>query len=174
MISEQGIGRAQVQGARGEAETVAVPASALRRFLHLLAEVSQGNAVTLIPTHAELQACGRCQVGLFGPRNEDIFRSIPRCAARASMVCPPCGRRGRVCRGAKQTILDPRKSVNPSVDTAENPSRLRDAQTMAWHFFGHGARCCPLCWPSRDHLKNDCFRGAQLDKRGVNSCNDGV
>src|SRR5436309_4679402 len=37
-----------------DAETVAVPASALRLFLHLLTEMSQGNAVTLIPTHAEL------------------------------------------------------------------------------------------------------------------------
>src|SRR6202162_5394438 len=37
-----------------EAEMVAVPASALRLFLHLLTEMSQGNAVTLIPTHAEL------------------------------------------------------------------------------------------------------------------------
>src|ERR1700723_1532262 len=37
-----------------EAETVAVPASALRLFLHLLVEMSQGNAVPLIPTHAEL------------------------------------------------------------------------------------------------------------------------
>ena len=53
MIPEQGIGRAQVQGAGGEAETVAVPASALRLFLHLLTEMPQGNAVTLIPAHAE-------------------------------------------------------------------------------------------------------------------------
>ncbi|MGE3820287.1 MAG: helix-turn-helix domain-containing protein [Isosphaeraceae bacterium] len=37
-----------------EAETVSVPASALRLFLRLLTEMSQGNAVTLIPTHAEL------------------------------------------------------------------------------------------------------------------------
>jgi len=37
-----------------QAEAVAVPASALRLFLHLLTEMSQGNAVTLIPTHAEL------------------------------------------------------------------------------------------------------------------------
>jgi excisionase family DNA binding protein len=37
-----------------EAETVAVPASALRLFLHLLTEMSQGNSVTLIPTHAEI------------------------------------------------------------------------------------------------------------------------
>ncbi len=37
-----------------EAEAVAVPASALRLFLHLLTEMSLGNAVTLIPTHAEL------------------------------------------------------------------------------------------------------------------------
>lgn len=36
------------------AETVAVPASALRLFLHLLTEMSQGNTVTLIPTHSEL------------------------------------------------------------------------------------------------------------------------
>src|SRR6266566_4101800 len=53
MIPEQGGGRAQVQGAGGEAETVAVPASALRLFLHLLTEMSQGTAVTLIPAHAE-------------------------------------------------------------------------------------------------------------------------
>lgn len=37
-----------------EAETVAVPASAVRLFLHLLTEMSQGNTVTVIPTHAEL------------------------------------------------------------------------------------------------------------------------
>jgi excisionase family DNA binding protein len=36
------------------AETVAVPASALRMFLRLLTEMSHGNAVSLIPTHAEL------------------------------------------------------------------------------------------------------------------------
>jgi excisionase family DNA binding protein len=35
-------------------EPVEVPASALRLFLRLLTEMSQGNAVTLIPTHAEL------------------------------------------------------------------------------------------------------------------------
>lgn len=35
-------------------EPVVVPASAVRLFLHLLTEMSQGNAVTLIPTHAEL------------------------------------------------------------------------------------------------------------------------
>lgn len=37
-----------------EPDTVAVPTSALRLFLHLLTEMSQGNAVTLIPSHAEL------------------------------------------------------------------------------------------------------------------------
>ncbi len=37
-----------------EAEAIAVPASALRLFLHLLTEMSLGDAVTLIPTHAEL------------------------------------------------------------------------------------------------------------------------
>jgi len=53
MIPEQGIGRAQILHAGGAAETVAVPASALRLFLHLLTEMAQGNAVTLILTHAE-------------------------------------------------------------------------------------------------------------------------
>ena len=38
----------------GETEAVAVPTSAVRMFLHLLIEMAQGNAVTLIPTHAEL------------------------------------------------------------------------------------------------------------------------
>lgn len=37
-----------------DTEPVTVPTSAVRLFLHLLAEMSQGNAVTLIPTHAEL------------------------------------------------------------------------------------------------------------------------
>jgi excisionase family DNA binding protein len=37
-----------------EAEPIAVPTPALRMFLHLLTEMSQGNAVTLIPSHAEL------------------------------------------------------------------------------------------------------------------------
>jgi excisionase family DNA binding protein len=37
-----------------ETEAVVVPTSAVRLFLHLLTEMSQGNAVTLIPTHAEL------------------------------------------------------------------------------------------------------------------------
>ena len=46
--------RIQVLDAGEEAETVSVPASALRLFLHLLTEMAQGNAVTLIPTHAEL------------------------------------------------------------------------------------------------------------------------
>ncbi len=37
-----------------DAETLSVPASAVRLFLHLLTEMSHGNAVTLIPTHSEL------------------------------------------------------------------------------------------------------------------------
>ncbi len=37
-----------------EGDAVSVPASAVRLFLHLLAEMSQGNSVTLIPTQAEL------------------------------------------------------------------------------------------------------------------------
>jgi excisionase family DNA binding protein len=38
----------------GEAETVVVPAAALRLLLQALTEMAQGNAVTLIPVHAEL------------------------------------------------------------------------------------------------------------------------
>ena len=37
-----------------EGDAVTVPASAVRLFLQLLAEMSQGNSVTLIPTQAEL------------------------------------------------------------------------------------------------------------------------
>ena len=37
-----------------EAAAITVPTSAVKLFLHLLVEMSQGNAVTLIPTHAEL------------------------------------------------------------------------------------------------------------------------
>lgn len=46
--------RIKVLDDNDEAEAVAVPASALRLFLHLLTEMSQGHAVTLIPTQAEL------------------------------------------------------------------------------------------------------------------------
>jgi excisionase family DNA binding protein len=45
--------RIQVLGDR-EPETVALPASALRLLQHILTEMAQGNAVTLIPIHAEL------------------------------------------------------------------------------------------------------------------------
>ena len=44
----------QVLDGRPEPETFSVPTSAMRLFLHLLTEMAQGNAVTLIPTHAEL------------------------------------------------------------------------------------------------------------------------
>lgn len=37
-----------------DGEAFAVPASALRLLQHILTEMAQGNAVTLIPTHAEL------------------------------------------------------------------------------------------------------------------------
>ena len=46
--------RIQLLDESKEAEAVAVPASAFRLFVHLLTEMSQGNGVTLIPTHAEL------------------------------------------------------------------------------------------------------------------------
>ncbi len=37
-----------------DAEAVVVPVSALRLFMHLLTEMSHGNAVTLVPAKAEL------------------------------------------------------------------------------------------------------------------------
>lgn len=46
--------RIQLLTTRGESETVAVPASAFRLLLRSLTEMSNGHAVTLIPTHAEL------------------------------------------------------------------------------------------------------------------------
>jgi excisionase family DNA binding protein len=44
----------QLLGEGKEAQPVVVPVSALRLFLHILTEMAEGNAVTLIPTHAEL------------------------------------------------------------------------------------------------------------------------
>jgi excisionase family DNA binding protein len=46
--------RLQVLADGEPAETIVVPASALRLLLHVLTEMAQGNAVTLIPIHAEL------------------------------------------------------------------------------------------------------------------------
>ncbi len=46
--------RIQLLDGGDETEAISVPTSALRLFLHLLSEMAQGNAVTLIPTHAEL------------------------------------------------------------------------------------------------------------------------
>jgi excisionase family DNA binding protein len=46
--------RIQVLDDGEQAETVAVPASALHLLMHVLTEMAQGNAVTLIPVHAEL------------------------------------------------------------------------------------------------------------------------
>ncbi len=46
--------RIQILDKGKDTETVDVPASALSLFLHLLTEMSQGHAVTLIPTQAEL------------------------------------------------------------------------------------------------------------------------
>ncbi len=44
----------QIQSEGTESKTITVPTSALRLFVHLLSEMAQGNAVTLLPTHAEL------------------------------------------------------------------------------------------------------------------------
>ncbi len=38
----------------GEAETVEIPASALRLFLQVLNQMAEGNAITLVPVHYEL------------------------------------------------------------------------------------------------------------------------
>lgn len=38
----------------GEEETVEVPAEAFRLFVRILAEMANGNAVTIVPVHAEL------------------------------------------------------------------------------------------------------------------------
>jgi excisionase family DNA binding protein len=46
--------RIQVLDDGEDAEPVAVPAAALRLLVHALTEMAQGNAVTLIPVHAEL------------------------------------------------------------------------------------------------------------------------
>lgn len=46
--------RIQILDDSKDSEPIAVPVSALRLFLHLLTEMAQGNAVTLLPTHAEL------------------------------------------------------------------------------------------------------------------------
>lgn len=46
--------RIQLLDDNKKTETIAVPASALRLFVHVLTEMSHGNAVTLIPTRAEL------------------------------------------------------------------------------------------------------------------------
>lgn len=53
-LDQQSNVRIRVMNDGDDAEPVSVPASAIRLFLHLLTEMSQGNAVTLIPTHAEL------------------------------------------------------------------------------------------------------------------------
>jgi excisionase family DNA binding protein len=46
--------RIQVLDDGEDAEPVVVPVAALRLLLHALTEMAQGNAVTLIPVHAEL------------------------------------------------------------------------------------------------------------------------
>jgi excisionase family DNA binding protein len=55
LLATRKLGRTSVRiRLMDEGDAVTVPASAVRLFLHLLAEMSQGNSVTLIPTQAEL------------------------------------------------------------------------------------------------------------------------
>jgi excisionase family DNA binding protein len=53
-LDRQSSVRIKVMDDSEEAEPVTVPTLAFRLFLQLLTEMAQGNAVTLIPTHAEL------------------------------------------------------------------------------------------------------------------------
>ncbi len=46
--------RFQILESEGPGETVVIPASAIRLLVRVLSEMAQGNAVTLIPVHAEL------------------------------------------------------------------------------------------------------------------------
>jgi excisionase family DNA binding protein len=46
--------RLRIQADDGSEEAVAIPASALRLLTEILTEMAKGNAVTLIPIHAEL------------------------------------------------------------------------------------------------------------------------
>jgi excisionase family DNA binding protein len=52
-ISE-GICHLKIVEADGSEETVTIPAAAYRLFIDILTQMSQGNAVTIIPIHAEL------------------------------------------------------------------------------------------------------------------------
>ncbi len=52
-LNKQSSIRLRLEDGEG-AEPVSVPTSAVRLFLQVLTEMSRGNAVTLIPTHAEL------------------------------------------------------------------------------------------------------------------------
>ena len=55
LLATRKLGRTSVRiRLMDEGDAVTVPASAVRLFLQLLAEMSQGNSVTLIPTQAEL------------------------------------------------------------------------------------------------------------------------
>src|SRR5437870_2344655 len=46
--------RLQIIEEGGQGEAVTVPVSAVRLLIHILTEMAQGNAVTLVPVHAEL------------------------------------------------------------------------------------------------------------------------
>lgn len=54
LLSDQGEYRIQLLEDDHPTETLAIPASALRLLAQILAEMAQGNAVTVTPIHAEL------------------------------------------------------------------------------------------------------------------------
>jgi len=53
---------ADLQLVTGGGEKIVLPASAVRLLVHLLSEMASGNAVTLIPTHAELTTIQAAQI----------------------------------------------------------------------------------------------------------------
>lgn len=54
LLKRQGSLRLQIDAKRGQVDTAVIPPAAVRLLVDLLTEMAKGNAVTLIPVHAEL------------------------------------------------------------------------------------------------------------------------
>lgn len=54
LLAKAGEVALRLQNSKGRAETVVLPATALRLLVDILTQMAQGRAVTLIPVHAEL------------------------------------------------------------------------------------------------------------------------